>query len=173
MSNVIRFSPFLTPVILFQLITGECIFVLILNVLLCRMGAKINGFKSRSNNCEDRGATVNTSIIRIFDIASLQYGMITPISFLFPVCAIMAKGVFALIGFANTSSLPTIQSYANTFHMPFVTPSALTNHTEIDQHPKRSYILHMRPLYDLAIVDIIRYYKWDKVYYMYDSNLGK
>jgi hypothetical protein len=34
------------------------------------------------------------------------------------------------------------------------------------------YIIHMRPTYEKAIVDVVRYYGWKRVSYVYDTNEG-
>lgn len=36
-----------------------------------------------------------------------------------------------------------------------------------------SYIIHMRPSYERAVVDVVRYYGWKQVSYVYDTNEGK
>jgi len=36
-----------------------------------------------------------------------------------------------------------------------------------------AFMLYLRPLYRTAIIDLVRYYGWTKVYYIYDSNEGK
>lgn len=35
------------------------------------------------------------------------------------------------------------------------------------------FVLYMRPLYDRALVDVIRHYKWPKIYYVYDTSEGR
>ena len=53
--------------------------------------------------------------------------------------------------------------------MPYVSPSSPVNHT----YDPSGFILRMRPSYELAIRDIIQYYKWERVFYIYDSPEGK
>ncbi len=81
----------------------------------------------------------------------------------------MSKGIFALFGVTNTSSLRTVESYTQTFHMPYATPS--TPYTYYDDPP--GFILRMRPKYDMAMMDIIRHYKWTRMFYIYDADDGK
>ena len=77
--------------------------------------------------------------------------------------------MFALFGVTNTSSLRTTESLTSTFNMPYVTPSSPVNHT----YDPSGFLLRMRPSFELAIRDIIRYYKWDRVFYVYDSPEGE
>ena len=84
------------------------------------------------------------------------------------VCKHLSNGNFAIFGVSNASSMATIQSYTNTFKVPFVTFSMAQNTSS-----NESYQIYMRPIYVHAIVDLIFYYKWTKVYYIYDSDEGK
>ncbi|KAL8574342.1 hypothetical protein ACOMHN_059138 [Nucella lapillus] len=63
--------------------------------------------------------------------------------------------------------MATIQSYTNTFKVPFVTFSMAQNTTS-----NNSFQIYMRPIYVQAIVDLIFYYGWNKVFYIYDSDEG-
>ena len=81
----------------------------------------------------------------------------------------MGKGIFNLFGVMNRSSFDTVHSYSQTFHMPYVTPSPPVN----SSFQKTNYILHMRPLYDSAMLDVIRFYRWPKIYYIYDTDEGE
>ena len=81
----------------------------------------------------------------------------------------MGKGIFAQFGVMNRSSLDTVDSIARTFHMPYVTPSAPVNST----YQQTGFILYMRPLYDKAMLDVIKFYRWPKIYYIYDTDEGE
>ena len=66
------------------------------------------------------------------------------------------------------ATLPTVQSYTETFHMPFVTPGVAV------QSPKElGYEVYLRPQYSRALFDIIRHYRWESVHYVFDSEEGK
>ena len=85
----------------------------------------------------------------------------------------MAKGIFAFFGVTKDSSLSLLDSYGRTFEMPYVTPSAPTIPPNRSAFVPNSYVLHMRPTYDEAMVDIIRHYKWPEVFYIYDNDEGE
>lgn len=53
--------------------------------------------------------------------------------------------------------------------MPYVSPSSPVNHT----YEPSDFILRMRPSYEEAIIDIVRHYKWIRVFYVYDNDEGK
>ncbi|XP_050415805.1 glutamate receptor isoform X1 [Patella vulgata] len=82
-------------------------------------------------------------------------------------CSHLSKGVLAIFGVSNASSLATIQSYSNTFKVPFITISMAQNTSSID-----SYQIYMRPLYINAIIKVIEHFEWMKVSYIYDSDEG-
>ncbi|KAI0218530.1 Glutamate receptor 1 [Lamellibrachia satsuma] len=84
------------------------------------------------------------------------------------ICANIAKGTFAFFGVANVSTMGTIDSYSRTFHMPFINPSVPLD----NQATASSYTLRMRPAYHDAIIDVISFYKWRTVFYLYDTNEG-
>jgi len=79
--------------------------------------------------------------------------------------------------------------------MPYVTSSSPSNYSVLDRllvqptsdvtshvslsHPSavaassHSFTLYMRPPYERAIADVIKHYKWSKIFYMYDTNEGR
>ncbi|PVD34154.1 hypothetical protein C0Q70_05417 [Pomacea canaliculata] len=83
------------------------------------------------------------------------------------VCRHLSRGDFAIFGVSNASSMATIQSYTNTFKVPFVTFSMAQNTSS-----NTSFQIYMRPIYVNALVAVISHYGWDKVYYIYDSDEG-
>ena len=82
----------------------------------------------------------------------------------------MSKGIFALFGVTNATSIRTIESLTNIFHMPYVSPS-VPRAQPIGAPP--GYVLQMRPTYDAAILDVLAHYKWPRIFYVYDSEDGK
>ena len=78
----------------------------------------------------------------------------------------MAKGVFAFVGDANVTSLSTVASYSNKFHMPYVSSALPTSNI----FP--GFLVNVRPRYDGAILALIRHYKWRHLAYIYDSREG-
>ena len=54
--------------------------------------------------------------------------------------------------------------------MPYVTPSAPSS---LSLGTDTSFTLYMRPLYDHALVSLIKLFKWAKLFYLYDSDEGE
>jgi hypothetical protein len=63
--------------------------------------------------------------------------------------------------------MATIQSYTNTFNVPFITFSMAQNTSH-----NRSFQIYMRPIYVQALVDLVFHYGWTTMYYIYDSDEG-
>ncbi|CAL1537976.1 unnamed protein product [Lymnaea stagnalis] len=82
-------------------------------------------------------------------------------------CHHLSRGDLAIFGVSNASSLATIQSYTDTFNVPFVTISMAQNNSH-----NGSYQIYMRPMYINALVDVIVHYRWEKVAFYYDSDEG-
>ncbi|XP_046373507.1 glutamate receptor-like isoform X1 [Haliotis cracherodii] len=82
-------------------------------------------------------------------------------------CSHLSMGVFAIFGVSNASSLATIQSYTNTFKVPFLTFSMAQNTSS-----NNSFQIYMRPLFVNAIIDVIAHYEWKRIYYIYDTDEG-
>ncbi|KAJ9577054.1 hypothetical protein L9F63_006374, partial [Diploptera punctata] len=84
-------------------------------------------------------------------------------------CKQFSRGVFSMLGAVNPDSFDTLHSYSNTFKMPFVTPwfpeKVLTPSSGF-----LDYAISMRPDYHQAIIDVVRYYGWRKIIYLYDSH---
>ncbi|XP_076056317.1 glutamate receptor 1-like [Oratosquilla oratoria] len=86
-------------------------------------------------------------------------------------CTQFSRGVYAMVGSVQPDSFDTLHSYANTFHMPLVT----TWFPENVRNPSSGlmdYAISMRPDYHKAIIDLIKYYNWDHIIYLYDSHDG-
>ena len=81
----------------------------------------------------------------------------------------MYNGVFVLFGTHDMDTIKPFRSYTNTFHVPYVTTSMPVNVTG----QNNGYMFYMRPLYAQAIIDIVKYYRWTKVFYLFDSDEGK
>jgi len=66
----------------------------------------------------------------------------------------------------------SISSFSRTFHLPFVTTSPSGQRDGTD--PLRSqFTVYVRPLYEEAMMDVIRFYGWTHILYIYDSIEGK
>lgn len=84
------------------------------------------------------------------------------------VCDQMATGVFLFFGSKDTKSAETIESFTRKFHVPYVCP-CLTKVVD----PTNNFQIHMKPPFTMAIVDMIRYYRWRNMIYLYDSTEGE
>ena len=80
----------------------------------------------------------------------------------------MENGVFMFYGVTKTASLDIVQSITRTFQMPFLTPST----SMWTGHSASGFEVHMKPDYAFAIVDMILYFEWKKIHYVYDSDEG-
>nr|XP_042902896.1 glutamate receptor 1-like [Parasteatoda tepidariorum] len=83
------------------------------------------------------------------------------------VCLQMERGIFALIAPTSDPSYDTFAAYSNTFQMPFVSP-AFPQQTSSDRPANIG--VSLRPKYLRAVVDIINFYKWKTIIYLYDSD---
>ncbi|CAG0880492.1 unnamed protein product, partial [Darwinula stevensoni] len=99
-------------------------------------------------------------------------------------CQRFASGVHALVGAVNPDSFDTIHSYSNTFQVPLITPwypekvwppsFFLPSHRVISPSSGlMDYAVSIRPEYHRAIIDVILYYGWQEIIYIYDSHDGK
>lgn len=79
------------------------------------------------------------------------------------------RGVFSLFGSHTANTINTIKSFSSTFHIPYVTTSIAVNASR----QELGYELYLRPLYVRAIVDLIRHYNWNEVWYIYNTNEGQ
>ncbi|XP_068232916.1 glutamate receptor 1-like isoform X2 [Palaemon carinicauda] len=87
------------------------------------------------------------------------------------ICGQLSRPVYAMVGSVQPDSFDTLHSYANTFHMPFVTPWFPEN-VPNPSSGLMDYATSMRPEYHQAIIDLIHYYRWDHIIYLYDSHDG-
>ncbi|GFY60999.1 glutamate receptor 1 [Trichonephila inaurata madagascariensis] len=84
------------------------------------------------------------------------------------VCSQLNRGIFTLMSSAADPTYETLAAYTNTFHMPFLSPSL--PQTNFDR--PMQYGISMKPQYLKAIIDIIKYYEWKSIIYLYDSDDG-
>ncbi|KAK9891998.1 hypothetical protein WA026_017479 [Henosepilachna vigintioctopunctata] len=87
------------------------------------------------------------------------------------ICNQFQRGVYSMLGAVSPDSFDTLHSYSNTFQMPFVTPW-FPEKVLAPSSGFLDYAISMRPEYHQAIIDTVRYYNWDKIIYLYDSNDG-
>jgi ionotropic glutamate receptor len=86
------------------------------------------------------------------------------------VCRQFERGIYAMVGTVDPESFDTLHSYANAFEMPFVTPwfPESMYHGPNDAG-KQHFAIQVRPDYHEALVDLITYYGWTKIIYIYSD----
>jgi hypothetical protein len=120
-------------------------------------------------NCKKKESEVQLKIRRKVagSCKSLVY-LLKLILFLsyFTVCRQMSIGVFALFGTKSYRSQDILTSYADKFHMPYVTVSSVM------EKMAGSYELHMKPPLTRVLRDLIVSHNWNNISYVYDSDAG-
>jgi len=53
--------------------------------------------------------------------------------------------------------------------MPYVTPSQPPLYDRADS---AGFTLYMQPVYHQAVIDVVKYYKWTRLYYIYNTLEG-
>ena len=71
------------------------------------------------------------------------------------------------MGTVDPESFDTLHSYANSFQMPFVTPWFPESVYSGPKEYRQNFAIQLRPEYHMGIVDLIQYYGWSKVIYIY------
>ncbi|XP_032785101.2 glutamate receptor 1 isoform X2 [Daphnia magna] len=87
------------------------------------------------------------------------------------ICTQLSRGIFAILGVVSADSFSTIHSYTNTYHMPFFSPW-FPEKVPVPTSGLMDYALSLRPEYHQAILDVIAYYGWKNIIYIYDSHDG-
>ncbi|XP_046452212.1 glutamate receptor 1-like isoform X2 [Daphnia pulex] len=87
------------------------------------------------------------------------------------ICTQLSRGIFAILGVVSADSFSTIHSYTNTYHMPFFSPW-FPEKVPVPTSGLMDYALSLRPEYHQAILDVITYYGWKNIIYIYDSHDG-
>ncbi|KAK6173086.1 hypothetical protein SNE40_016613 [Patella caerulea] len=82
-------------------------------------------------------------------------------------CDLISQDVIVILGITNVSSLSTIQSYSNTFNVPFISIGSTHNYTL-----SSPFQMFMRPAYMGAVFDVIELYQYRKALYVYDTDEG-
>jgi len=118
-------------------------------------------------------------------------------------CMTVASGIFAMLGVASHMSIAAMESFASTFHMPIVIPSAVESpsmspppsvtpfhqqaspslpaqstaaaqgHRRPAAAADQNYAIYVRPAYDHAVFSLIQRYNWKHFYYLYDTEQGR
>ncbi|ESO90628.1 hypothetical protein LOTGIDRAFT_123068, partial [Lottia gigantea] len=84
------------------------------------------------------------------------------------ICRQLHKGVFLLFGTSLPKTFNTIQSYSHALKVPYVVVTPNRN----DQRDGYRYEISMSPSYIEVIIDLIKWFGWGKIYYLFDSDDG-
>ncbi|XP_025088031.1 glutamate receptor 1-like isoform X2 [Pomacea canaliculata] len=84
------------------------------------------------------------------------------------ICNQLNKGVFLIMGGSSPKSFNVIQSFSHALHVPYVIYTSNRNQAA-DGY---TYDFSVSPAYIDAIIDIIRFFQWRKIYYLFDSDDG-
>lgn len=82
------------------------------------------------------------------------------------ICRCLDAGVFLFLGSSSSRTYNIIQSYSQALHVPYVLYTQTTNHNR----GGHSYDIGLSPNYMTAIIDVIKFFKWRKIYYVFDSD---
>ncbi|KAK2715401.1 hypothetical protein QYM36_010124, partial [Artemia franciscana] len=87
------------------------------------------------------------------------------------ICNHLSRGIYALIGAVGPEAFGILHSYSNIFHIPFLTP---WYPQKIPLSPLGSldYSLALRPDYYKAVMDVVHFYGWRRLIYIYESHEG-
>ncbi|CAL1261784.1 unnamed protein product [Larinioides sclopetarius] len=83
-------------------------------------------------------------------------------------CSQLHRGIFTLLSSTSDSTYETLAAYTNAFKLPFLSPSL----PQANYDRPMQYGISMKPQYLKAILDIIKYYNWKSIIYLYDSDDG-
>jgi len=110
----------------------------------------------------------------------MYFNLITPILFMYyylTVCTTMSKGIFGLFAVADRPFESFVyRQTGSTFGMPYLTSGRSVNWTALGEGGTTSttrLAVNVRPLFDGAMLAVIRHYRWSHVYYIYDSQDGQ
>ena len=112
----------------------------------------------------------------------------------------MERGVLALFGETSMLSLDSLKSFVNTYNIPFFTwtypnlnyvdffDTKIDSETTVDstdeladsisskpnEPPKEesNYLLNMHPSLTPLIISLLKYHRWETIYYIYDNDEG-
>ncbi|KAK7495311.1 hypothetical protein BaRGS_00013493, partial [Batillaria attramentaria] len=82
-------------------------------------------------------------------------------------CDLIAHDVIAIVGVTNASSLPTIQSYSATFHVPFLSLGSSQNMSSA-----APFQISLRPPAMAAVADLLQHHGCTSALYVYDTDEG-
>ncbi len=85
----------------------------------------------------------------------------------------MKRGVLAIFGSMNSETANTLITFTNAYHLPFLTWSyPIYTASMNDQQESHNYQLYTHPDISAVLIATIKYYKWNKVFYLYNHDDG-
>ncbi|XP_061103619.1 glutamate receptor 1-like isoform X1 [Conger conger] len=80
-------------------------------------------------------------------------------------CSQFSKGVYAIIGLYDKTTVNMLMSFCGALHVCFVTPS-------FPIETSNQFVIQLRPDLQDALVNVIDHYKWNKFVYLYSTDSG-
>lgn len=90
-------------------------------------------------------------------------------SVLFSVCDLVSKNIVALIGSSKSDTFSLMVSQTRAFKLPFIVPTL----TRESSSPKDSYVVSICPSFIDVVIDFIKYFEWNRIFYLYDTDDGE
>ncbi|XP_076118201.1 glutamate receptor-like [Mytilus galloprovincialis] len=83
------------------------------------------------------------------------------------ICNLLEHNVYGILGAFQSCALSTIQSYTDTFKVPFISLSMPQQSSSPDP-----YQLYIRPAYIKGLLDVVQLKQWNKIFYIYETDDG-
>ncbi|XP_071033536.1 glutamate receptor 1 [Parasteatoda tepidariorum] len=89
------------------------------------------------------------------------------------VCKLLTQGVQVIVANTSSATFPILASYSNEYKFPFISPD-LPEAPEDPRSPDlmAKYGFGIRPSTTRATLDLIRYFGWQNIVYIYDDDFG-
>lgn len=85
------------------------------------------------------------------------------------ICSQLEHDVIGIIGVCEKCALATIQSYSDTFQVPFLLISSAPIPDDVTSD---SFQFFLTPVVIQGLLDIVMYKQWQRVFYIYDTDEG-
>lgn len=85
------------------------------------------------------------------------------------ICSQLENDVIGIIGVCEKCALATIQSYSDTFQVPFLLISSAPIPDDVTSD---SFQFFLTPVFIQGLLDIVIYKQWHRVFYIYDTDEG-
>ncbi|XP_059150219.1 glutamate receptor 2-like [Physella acuta] len=82
------------------------------------------------------------------------------------ICKRLDQGVVLLLGSSTSRTYNIIQSYSHALQVPYIVYSQTIN----NENDGYDYDISLSPGYVNAVADVIKFFNWHKVYYVFDSD---